>query len=90
MLFRSKKIISSFKKITYKENVNSQIRLVKDRPGHDLRYCLDSSKIKNKLKWKYKVSFDQRINETIIWYINKFKNNYFKNKEYKYRIGLKI
>jgi dTDP-glucose 4,6-dehydratase len=86
----AKKIISSFQKITYTKNVKSIIYFVKDRPGHDLRYCLDSSKIRKKLKWKCKSSFDQRINETIIWYINKFKNNYFKNKEYKYRLGLKI
>ena len=85
-----KKIISSFQKITYNESVKSIIHLVKDRPGHDLRYCLDSSKIRKKLKWKCKSSFDLRINETIIWYINKFKTNYFKNKDYKYRIGLKI
>jgi dTDP-glucose 4,6-dehydratase len=86
----AKKIILAFKKITLTENIKSKIHLVEDRPGHDLRYCLDSSKIKNKLKWKCKSSFDQRINETIIWYINKFKNNYFKNKDFKYRIGLKI
>jgi dTDP-glucose 4,6-dehydratase len=85
----AKKIILAFKKITLTENIKSKIRLVKDRPGHDLRYCLDSSKIKNKLKWKCKSSFDQRIDETIIWYVNKFKTNYFKNKDYKYRAGLK-
>ena len=85
----AKKIISTFKKITFSENIESKIHLVKDRPGHDMRYCLDSSKIKNKLKWKFKSSFDQRIDETIIWYINKFRTNYFKNKDYKYRIGLK-
>ena len=85
----AKKIISAFKKITLTENIKSKIHLVEDRPGHDLRYCLDSSKIKNKLKWKCKSSFDQRVNETIIWYINKFRTNYFRNKDYKYRIGLK-
>ena len=84
-----KKIILAFKKITLTENIKSKIHLVKDRPGHDLRYCLDSSKIKNKLKWKCKSSFDQRIDETIIWYINKFRTNYFRNKDYKYRLGLK-
>jgi dTDP-glucose 4,6-dehydratase len=86
----AKKIISSFKKIIYSRNIKSEMLLVKDRPGHDLRYCLDSSKIQNKLKWKCKSSFDQKINETIIWYINKFKTNYFKNKYFKYRSGLKI
>jgi len=74
----------------HNQNIISKINLVKDRPGHDFRYCLDSSKMKNKLKWKCESNFDQRINETIIWYINKFKNNYFKNKDFKYRIGLKI
>ena len=86
----AKKIISTFKKINFNKNIKSKIHLVKDRPGHDLRYCLDSSKIRNKLKWEYKSSFDQKINETIFWYINKFRSNYFKNKYFKYRIGLKI
>ena len=86
----AEKIILNFKKIIDFQNIKTKIYFVKDRPGHDLRYCLNSSKIKNKLKWKCKSSFDQRINETIIWYINKFKDNYFKNKDFKYRIGLKI
>ena len=86
----AKRIISAFKKITLSENIQSKILLVKDRPGHDLRYCLDSSKIRNRLKWRCKSSFNQRLNETIIWYINKFKTNYFKNQEYKYRAGLKV
>ena len=86
----AKKIISSFKKINKNNNIKSLINLVKDRPGHDLRYCLDSSKIKNKLKWKCKSSFEETINETIIWYINKFKTNYFNNKNFNNRVGLKI
>ena len=84
----AKKIISIFKRITHNQKIKSKIHLVKDRPGHDLRYCLDSSKIKNKLKWKCESNFNQRINQTIIWYINKFKNNYFKNEDFKCRIGL--
>jgi dTDP-glucose 4,6-dehydratase len=84
------KIISIFKKITDSRNIKSKIHFVRDRPGHDLRYCLDSSKIRNKLKWRCKSNFDEKINETIIWYINKFKTNYFKNKNFKNRIGLKI
>ena len=85
----AKKIISVFKKMKHNQNIISKINLVKDRPGHDFRYCLDSSKIKKKLKWKCESNFDQRINETIIWYIKKFRNNYFKNKDFKNRIGLK-
>ena len=84
-----KRIISVFKKMNHNQNIISKINLVKDRPGHDFRYCLNSSKIKSKLKWNCESSFDQRLNETIIWYINKFRNNYFKNKDFKYRIGLK-
>ena len=84
------KIISIFKKITDSRNIKSKIHFVRDRPGHDLRYCLDSSKIRNKLKWRCKSNFDEKINETIIWYINKFKTNYFKNKNFKNRVGLKI
>jgi dTDP-glucose 4,6-dehydratase len=84
----AKKIISIFKRINNNQKIKSKIHLVKDRPGHDLRYCLNSSKIKNKLKWKCESNFNQRINQTIIWYINKFKNNYFKNEDFKYRIGL--
>jgi dTDP-glucose 4,6-dehydratase len=85
----AKKIILGFKKINYNLDIKSKILFVKDRPGHDLRYCLDSSKIKNKLQWKCKSNFDQRINKTISWYIEKFKKNYFKNKNFKYRIGIK-
>ena len=84
-----KKIISAFEKINYNKNIKNKIIFVQDRPGHDLRYCLDSSKIKNKLKWKCKSNFDQRINETIFWYMRQFKNNYFKNKNFKYQIGRK-
>ena len=84
----AQKIISVFKNMNHNQNIKSKIRFVKDRPGHDFRYCLDSSKIKNQLKWKCESNFNQRINETIVWYINKFRNNYFKNKDFRYRIGL--
>lgn len=86
----AEKIISSFKKISNKKNIISKVSLVKDRPGHDLRYCLDSSKIRKDLKWKCKSNFDQKIKETVLWYINRFKNKYFNNKEFKNRCGLKI
>jgi len=47
----------------------SWIEHVKDRPGHDRRYALDSAKIK-KLGWKPKYSFEKAIKETIEWYKN--------------------
>jgi dTDP-glucose 4,6-dehydratase len=48
----------------------STISFVQDRPGHDLRYSLDSSKIRNELKWKPKHSFNEAIKATINWYKN--------------------
>jgi dTDP-glucose 4,6-dehydratase len=45
------------------------IQYVKDRPGHDRRYAIDSTKIKNQLKWKPEFSFDEAIKSTIDWYI---------------------
>ena len=86
----AKKIIFNFKKITNSNNMKSRITFVKDRPGHDLRYCLDSSKINNELRWICKSSFDQRIIETIFWYMNKFRTNHFIDKNYKNRMGLKV
>ena len=46
------------------------IEFVKDRPGHDFRYSLDSSKIRNELNWNIKNSFEKRLEETIEWYTN--------------------
>ena len=47
-----------------------KITFVKDRPGHDLRYALNSSKIKRKIKWKPKTSFAIGIKKTFEWYLN--------------------
>ena len=48
------------------------ISFVKDRPGHDKRYAVDSLKIKNSLGWKPKSNFGESINDTLQWYINFF------------------
>jgi len=85
-----KKIISSFKKIDINLANKAKFVFVKDRPGHDLRYSLNSSKIKKHLKWRCKYNFDQGIEKTIIWYVEKFNKNFFKNKDFENRIGLKI
>lgn len=45
------------------------ISYVNDRPGHDLRYAIDASKIQNELAWKAKYDFDFGIKETVKWYI---------------------
>ena len=49
---------------------SSLIKFVKDRPGHDTRYALNSSKIK-RLGWNVEESFESRLNSTIEWYIEK-------------------
>lgn len=46
------------------------IEFVKDRPGHDRRYAIDSSKIKNELGWEPHYSFEEAISKTIGWYID--------------------
>ncbi|MFD2724772.1 dTDP-glucose 4,6-dehydratase [Hyunsoonleella rubra] len=43
---------------------------VKDRPGHDLRYAIDASKINEDLGWKPTVTFEEGLDETIDWYLN--------------------
>ena len=45
------------------------ISFVKDRPGHDRRYAIDSSKIKGELGWEPAVTFEQGLRQTIRWYL---------------------
>ncbi len=45
------------------------ITYVKDRPGHDLRYAIDASKINKELGWKPSVTFEQGLAKTIDWYL---------------------
>ena len=47
---------------------NDLIEFVDDRPGHDFRYSLDSTKIMNELKWKSKIEFQEGITKTVKWY----------------------
>ena len=69
LLKNSKKIISLGNKV--------KINFVKDRPGHDIRYALNSNKIKNKLGWKPKTNFSKGIKLTLEWY---FRNrSYYKS-----------
>ena len=48
----------------------SLIRYVKDRPGHDMRYAIDPTKLENELGWKSEYNFDTGIRQTIEWYLN--------------------
>lgn len=49
----------------------SLITYVKDRPGHDLRYAIDSSKAKRELGWSPKWTFDDGLRQTVDWYVSR-------------------
>ena len=51
---------------------NDLIEFVEDRPGHDQRYSLNSSKIKNEFGWSTKINFEEGIRKTIEWYEKNF------------------
>ena len=48
----------------------SLITYVKDRAGHDMRYAIDPTKIKNELGWEPTTTFDEGIKKTVAWYLN--------------------
>ena len=76
-----------FKKIVNLCNVN---KFCKDRPGHDIRYALNSNKIIKKLGWKPKVNFAQGIKLTFEWYLkNKSYYNSLSKKDILNRLGNK-
>ena len=66
-----KLIIKQFDSIKkYKNSSIDLISFVKDRLGHDYRYAIDISKIKNELGWEPKTSIDIGLKNTLNWYIN--------------------
>ncbi len=56
--------------LEYMDKSKDLIYFVEDRPGHDLRYGMDSSKIRNELGWKPKNSIDKNLETTIKWYLD--------------------
>ena len=56
----------------YKIRLGNKVKIsfIKDRPGHDLRYALNSNKIKHKLKWKPLITFKDGLRLTFDWYQN--------------------
>jgi len=58
----------SYKILSAMGESKEKIEYVKDRPGHDLRYAIDYSKIKNELHWEPKMHFEDGIKKTIKWY----------------------
>jgi dTDP-glucose 4,6-dehydratase len=51
-------------------NYSELITYVKDRPGHDVRYAIDASKIERELGWKPEETFESGIKKTVEWYLN--------------------
>jgi dTDP-glucose 4,6-dehydratase len=49
---------------------HSMIEYVEDRPGHDKRYSINSSKIEREIEWKPQYEFEKALEETISWYLN--------------------
>ena len=86
-----KRILKICKKSKIKIGLKAKIIFVKDRPGHDFRYALNSKKILKQIKWKAKTNIDKGLSETIGWYFDnkKFLNSISK-KKYEKRLGLKI
>ena len=64
------------------------ISFVSDRPGHDLRYAIDSSKVEKELSWNRTYTFEEGIRKTIDWYVNnQMWINDIKSGEYKNSYG---
>tara|TARA_X000000950_G_scaffold287055_1_gene397885 strand:+ start:1016 stop:2026 length:1011 start_codon:yes stop_codon:yes gene_type:complete len=74
-IFIIKKILKIFRNKKIKIGKKVRINFVKDRPGHDFRYALNSSKIKKELNWKPKVNLSTGISKTINWYLEN--SNFF-------------
>lgn len=59
---------ANYKKLAGGKTRRDLIKFVKDRPGHDQRYAIDSSKLKNELGWKAEETIESGLNRTIKWY----------------------
>ena len=73
----TKLLLNIVKSKRIKVGKNVKIKFVKDRPGHDIRYALDSRKIRKQLKWKPLKNFKTGLSETFDWYYENYK--FFKN-----------
>ena len=85
----SKMLLKVSKKIINK-NSKAKIKFVKDRPGHDFRYALDSKKIRKKLRWKPKTKILDGIHKTFSWYFeNKMYYKSISKKDIEKRLGVR-
>ena len=76
-------------KLKFKVGKNVKIKFVKDRPGHDIRYALNSKKLFKELKWLPKTKFEDGLIKTFDWYVKNL-NYYssFNKKDITKRLGL--
>ncbi len=72
----TKELLKTSKKL-FKIGNNVKINFVKDRPGHDIRYALNSNKVKKELGWKPKTNFSKGIKLTLDWYLRN--RSYYKS-----------
>ena len=63
-------ILDNIKPRTDGQSYIQQITFVKDRPGHDLRYAIDASKINKELGWQPQETFESGIQKTVEWYLS--------------------
>jgi len=68
----AKKLLKIARNNNYKVS-RIKIKFIKDRPGHDMRYAIDSSKIKKELYWKPKINLNEGLLKTFEWYKNNIK-----------------
>ncbi len=61
------------------KSYKTQITFVKDRPGHDRRYAIDATKLRQQLDWKPKETFESGIEKTILWYLNENNQKWLAN-----------
>tara|TARA_B100001540_G_scaffold302173_1_gene309407 strand:+ start:2532 stop:3554 length:1023 start_codon:yes stop_codon:yes gene_type:complete len=86
-----KLLLKIFKQKNFKIGKNVKIKFVKDRPGHDFRYALNSRKISKNLGWKSKIKLEKGLKETIDWYLNNIEFiTSISKKLYQRRLGLKL
>ena len=65
-------------KLNKNYDLKKLISFVDDRPGHDFRYSINNSKLKNFIKWNPNIEFYNGLEKTIDWYLEKFKRKNLK------------
>ena len=84
------KILNYSKKI---KGLGSKVKIkyVKDRPGHDIRYALNSGKLIKDLKWKPKININEGLKMTFDWYLkNQEYYSFLKKRDITVRLGNKL